>query len=175
MSHPTRDALLEAGLQLAEQHSLASISINDIVTQAKVAKGTFYVHFHDRAAYLVALHQSFHEGIKQKVLSAVQDKEPGFGRLQVGTVIYLDSCLQAKAVKALLLEARSEAPIAAEVQRRNADFAALAHADFEAEGWPHAEANARLFVAMSAEAALIELEIGKASPTLRTALFDFLQ
>jgi hypothetical protein len=100
---------------------------------------------------------------------------PGFGRLKVGIAVYLESCLQAKAVKALLLEARSEAPIAAEVQRRNADFATLAREDFEAEGWPRAEANARLFVVMGAEVALIELEAGQASPFARAAMFDFLQ
>jgi len=175
MSHPTRDALLQAGLQLAEQRGLASMSINDIVAEANVAKGTFYVHFHDRAAYLVALHQWFHDGIEENVLRAVQDLKPGLERLKVGTVVYLDSCLQAKAVKALLLEARSEAPIAEEVQRRNADFTALAREDFEAMGWPHAEINARLFVVMSAETALIELEMGKASSTARAALFDFLE
>ena len=173
MSHPTHDALLQAGLQLAERQGLGNMSINNIVAEAGVAKGTFYVHFRDRASYLVALHKWFHDPIKGNVLWATEDMAPGLERLKFGTTVYLDSCLHAKGVKALLLEARSEAPITDEVQRRNADFAALARDDFEAMGWPHAEVSARLFVVMSAEVALIELEMGKASAA-RAALFDFL-
>ncbi len=175
MSHPTRDALIEAGLKLAEQHGIAKMSVNAIVTAAEVAKGTFYVHFPDRAAYLVALHQWFHDGIKRKVLAATADLPPGSKRLRAGIIAYLDGCLQSKAVKALLLEARSEPAIAAEVQRRNADFATIAQVDFEAMGWQHAAHLARLYVVTVAEAAIMELETKQANPAVREALFQFIE
>jgi TetR/AcrR family transcriptional regulator, transcriptional repressor for nem operon len=175
MSHPTREALIEAGLRLAENHGLAGMSVNDVVAEAEVAKGTFYVHFRDRTAYLVSLHQWFHDRLKESVLAATADLPHGAERLRRGTTAYLDGCLQGKAVKALLLDARSEPAISAEVQRRNADFAGLAQEDFEAMGRPHAETSARLYVVMGAEAALMELEVGKASNEVRAALFQFIE
>ena len=59
MSHPTHDALLQASQRLAEQHGLTNMSLDAVVTEANVAKGTFYNHFQDRTAYLVALHRQF--------------------------------------------------------------------------------------------------------------------
>jgi TetR/AcrR family transcriptional regulator, transcriptional repressor for nem operon len=174
VSHPTREALLQAGLRLAEQHGLANMSVNEVVAAAGVAKGTFYVHFPDRTAYLVALHQWFHDQLKAAVLAATADLAPGPDRLQRGALAYLDGCLQAKAVKALLLEARSEPAIMDEVKRRNADFGELARQDIAAMGWPHAAITARFFVVMTAEAAIIELELGHADAATRDALFQFL-
>ncbi len=172
MSHPTRQALIDAGLELATQANLHRLTIDAVVNKAGVAKGTFYVHFPDRAAFLVALHQQFHERLLDRILQAVEGLPPGAERLRIGTQTYLDECLQQRAVKAILLEARSEAPITAEVHRRNATFAQLEQADFAALGWPDAEAAARLFVALGAEVALIELETGR-NEAARQALLRF--
>ncbi len=173
MPHPTRSALLEAGLRIAETQGLMNMTVDQIVREAGVAKGTFYVHFPDRVAFLLALHIQFHERLKQMILDAIGPMPPGAERLYRAALTYLDGCLRDKAVKALLLEARSEPAIAAEVQRRNADFAALAEADFAAMGWSEAAVCARLFVAMSAEAALVELEMGGRSEPVRRALGRF--
>jgi TetR/AcrR family transcriptional repressor of nem operon len=174
MSHPTHDALLQAGEQLAEQLGLNNLTVDAVVAEANVAKGTFYTHFHDRNAYLVALHRQFHNRIRDAILAATADFVPGTERLRKGTTVYLNECLQAKAVKALLLEARSLPAIAEQVRHRNAEFTHLAQIDFEAMGWPHPVPSARLFVVMSAEAALMELELCQASSEVRDALFGFI-
>jgi len=70
MAHPTHEALLQAGMRLAERHGLGNMSINAVVAEAGVAKGTFYVHFANRAAYLVALHQWFHNGLRSAIIDA---------------------------------------------------------------------------------------------------------
>ncbi len=172
MSHPTRQALLDAGLDLTDTAGLHHVTVDAIVNKAGVAKGTFYVHFADRRAYLVALHAQFHERLLAAMLQATAHLSPGAERLRQGTETYLDGCLEERAVKALLLEARCEAPIATEVQRRNAEFSALAQEDFTMLGWPDAEIGARLFVALVAEAALIELQTGRNDP-LRQVLWRF--
>jgi AcrR family transcriptional regulator len=174
-SHPTRSALIDAGLKLAEQQSLSSVTIDQIVHEAGVAKGTFYVHFPDRTSYLVALHQWFHDRLIEAVLNAVTDIPPGLESLRRGTIAYLDGCLHGKAVKALLLEARAEKAIQKEVQKRNVEFATLAQGSFEAMGWHNAEMSARLYVVITAEAALIELEHGGVDKNMRDALFQFIQ
>ena len=172
MSHPTRQALIEAGLDLTSVASLNRLTIDAIVQKAGVAKGTFYVHFADRTAYLVALHAYFHEQLRDTIFQAIATLPPGGKRLQLGSITYLDACLRARAVKAILLEARCEAPIAAEVQRRNAEFVLDAHADFAAMSWPDPANSARFYVAMVAEAALVELETD-ANEALRHALWHF--
>jgi TetR/AcrR family transcriptional repressor of nem operon len=172
LAHPTRQLLIDAGLELAAQGSLHRLTIDAVVSKAGVAKGTFYVHFPDRATFLVALHQQFHERLLDRILQAVEGLPPGAERLCRGTITYLDECLQQRGVKAILLEARSEAPITLEVQQRNASFAQLEQADFATLGWPDAETAARLFVALGAEVALIELETGR-NEAARQALWRF--
>lgn len=172
--HPTHEALLAAGLKLAEEHGLSSMTIDQIVREAGVAKGTFYNHFPDRVAFLVELHLQFHEHLKSLILSGIEGLPLGVERLRRAATIYLDGCLAMRAIKALLLEARSEPAIAVEVQRRNANFALLAEQDFSAIGWPYPAASARLFVVMCQEAAIMELEVGRPDETVRAALFQYI-
>jgi len=171
-AHPTRKALLDAGLELADSGSLLGMSVDVIVAQARVAKGTFYVHFKDRAGYFVALHQYFHEQLRDAVRVASAGQARGAPRLRASTVAYLDACLDARGVKAMLLEARGEPAVAHEVAASNERFAAAAAADFALLGFAHPADTARLFVAMVAETALLELAKGKRRPTLRTALWE---
>ncbi|HET8847098.1 MAG TPA: TetR/AcrR family transcriptional regulator [Ktedonobacteraceae bacterium] len=172
MSHPTRQALIEAGFALASLESLNRITVDAIVKQAGVAKGTFYVHFTDRAAFLLALHAHFHKQLRSCIQQAMEGLPPGASRLRKGAEAYLDECLKKRAVKALLLEARSEAPIVEAAQERNREFARIAHDDFQVLGWPDASSCARLFVVLVAEVALVEIETGQ-NEALRQALWSF--
>jgi len=171
-AHPTRQALLGAGLTLADTGSLGSMSVDVIVAEAGVAKGTFYVHFKDRAGYLEALHRHFHEQLRDAVRDAAGDLPRGGARLRASTVAYLDACLAARGVKAMLLDARGEPAVANAVSASNDRFATAAKPDFDALGVAHPIDTARLFVAMVAETALLELAKGKRRPTLRAALWD---
>jgi len=174
MSHPTRQALLDAGFALASTESLNRITVDAIVNKAGVAKGTFYVHFADRAAFLLALHAQFHEQLRNCIQQAMATLSPGAGRLRKGAEAYLDECLKERAVKALLLEARSEAPLIEAAQRRHSEFANVACDDFIALGWPDADACARLFVVLVAEVALVEIETGR-NEAMRQALWGFVR
>lgn len=171
-THPTRQLLLDAGLVLAEHTPLSGIAIDEIVKEAGVAKGTFYVHFHDRTEFLLALHDQFHDDLRTRIAAATVDAPPGAARLKASTVAYLDGCLKAQGVKAMLVHARGEPAIAAKVMASNARFAKAAGGDFRQLGVKHPLESARLFVAMTAEIALLELEAGGRQPKLRAALWD---
>jgi TetR/AcrR family transcriptional regulator, transcriptional repressor for nem operon len=153
----TREALVNAGLTVAQEHGFAGMSVNRVVQAAGVAKGTFYVHFPDRGAFLAALHQRFHDGVSAAVQRSVGGLPPGRRRLDRGLQTYLDECQRATAVKAMLLEARNDDAVADAVALRNEAFAALAAPDLTAMGWPEPVLAARMIIAMAAEAALIEL------------------
>ena len=170
-THPTREILLDAGVRLAERKSLLDTSVDEIVRQAKVAKGTFYVHFADRTAFVVALHRRFYDELNAAIDAAVEGLPPGAERLQRGALAYLDGCLRSKAVKAVLLEASTVADIAHEVTARSTYAAARAARDFKAMGSVPAEGSARLFVAMVSEVALAELANRGPDKALRAALW----
>ena len=172
MVHPTRQALIDAGFALASTESLNRITVDAIVSKAGFAKGTFYVHFADRAAFLLALHVQFHEHLRDCIQQVIATLPPGAERLRKGVEVYLDECLKERALKALLLDARSEAPLTEAVQQRNREFATLASVDFQVLGWPDANASARLFTVLVAEVALVELETGR-NEAMRQALWSF--
>jgi AcrR family transcriptional regulator len=171
----TRAALLDAGMAVAERDGLAGLSVNTVVAHAKVAKGTFYVHFADRAAFLDALHARFYENVGETIAAAVRDLPLGAERLARGMEAYLDACLAHRAVKALLLEMRSEAHVTAAIEARTLLFAKLVEPNLAAMRWPDAEVAARLVVAMTSEAALLELDARKRRPAVRRALRQLIE
>jgi TetR/AcrR family transcriptional regulator, transcriptional repressor for nem operon len=169
----TREALIDAGLRLAERTGLSSLSVNLIVADAGVAKGTFFHHFGDRASYLLALHREFHERLAGQVQTAIVGMSPGRDRLITVANTYLDGCLRDRGVRALLLEARAEPAITDGISRRNNASAELCRSDFAAQKNPHPYESAQLWVGLVAEAALIEHQAGKALPALRKAVAQF--
>jgi AcrR family transcriptional regulator len=146
------------------------VSVNDIVREAGVAKGTFYVHFPDRSALLVAVHQRFHEQIGMAIGEAVREFDPGVQRLLAAANAYLDACIALVGTKAMLLEARADLAVSADAAARERTLAKQAARSFEAVGITHAPEAARLYVALVAETALVELEYGQRVPTMREEL-----
>jgi TetR/AcrR family transcriptional regulator, transcriptional repressor for nem operon len=171
----TREALIDAGLRLAERTGLSGLSVNLIVAEAGVAKGTFFHHFGDRASYLLALHREFHERLADAVQAAVAGMPPGRRRLISAAHTYLDGCLRDRGVRALLLEARAESTVTAEIARRNVANARLCRPDFAALKRPYPYESAQLWVGMTAEAALIEHQAAAALPGIRAALEQFVK
>jgi len=170
----TREALLDAGVTVAEGHGLSGLSVNRVVAEAGVAKGTFYVHFADRAAFVDALHQRFHSRVQDAVALATEGTSPGADRIVSGVEAYLDTCLDDRAVKALALEARSDPALNAVMSARHERFAASAVPSFKAMGWPDATAASHLLAAMTAEIAIRELDAGRRLPAARRSLRRFL-
>jgi AcrR family transcriptional regulator len=173
-AHRTREALLDAGVAIAEQHGLAGLSVNRVVAEAGVAKGTFYVHFSDRAAFVDALHERFHSRVEAAVAEATEGLPPGAERIGAAVEAYLDVCLADRAVKALALEARSDPALSTSMAARHDRFAAAAIPSFKAMGWPDAPAASQLLAAMTAEIAIRELDAGRRLPASRRTLRRFL-
>jgi TetR/AcrR family transcriptional regulator, transcriptional repressor for nem operon len=170
----TREALLDAGVAVADRHGLGALSVNRVVAEAGVAKGTFYVHFADRESFVDALHERFHSRVAAAMASAVADVAPGPDRLVAGADAYLDACLADRAVKALAVEARSDPALLASMAGRHERFAATAVPSFRAMGWPDAAAAANLLAAMTSEVAIRELDAGRRLAPARRSLRRFL-
>jgi TetR/AcrR family transcriptional regulator, transcriptional repressor for nem operon len=171
-THPTRTLLLDTGLELADTASLAAMPIDDVVRAARVAKGTFYVHFASRTDYLLALHQHFHDRLRTAIENATTGLAAGGDHLRAATLAYLEGCLNARGVKAMLAAARGEPAVTARVAATNRQFAIDAQPDFAALGANRPFQRAMLYVAMVAEIALLELDAGDRDPRLRNELWE---
>ena len=167
---PGRNALLDAGQRLLSTADLARISVNAIVAEAGMAKGSFYQHWPSRADYVRALHDRFHDQLGESIAAAMADLPPGPDRLEAGMSAYLDGCLAEPATKALLVQSRTEAGLSDLVAARNESAAALMLPDLVALGWMPPEPIAALLVAAIAEIALVELAAGKRDNKLRRGL-----
>lgn len=170
----TREALLDAGTALAEQHGLAGVSVNMVVARAGVAKGTFYVHFKDRATFVDAMHERFHSRVQSAVDEAVAGLAPGAVRIFRSTQAYLDVSLANRGVKALALEARSDPTMQGSMAARRERLAAAGVADLRAMGWDDAEAAAQLLAAMTREISVLEFDAGRPLTASRRVLGRFL-
>jgi len=169
-----RTALLDAGAALADGDGLRALSVNAIVAQAGMAKGSFYQHFPSRKDYVIALHRRYHDHITEQVLAAVGHLPHGADRLHAGVDAFLDACLETKGTKAFLAQARTETDLLDEVQSRNALVGAELAADMVALGVEQPEAKAHLVVAMVADISLQELYDNEPRRDLRAALFALL-
>jgi TetR/AcrR family transcriptional regulator, transcriptional repressor for nem operon len=168
--HPTRLALLDAGIALAAELPLAKLSVDRIVQRAGVAKGTFYLHFADRSAFAVALYQRFLALVEDALQQARQGLDPGADRLAKTMTTYLDTCLSRNEARALLFDAHSDPAVSEEVQKADEQFARWVASDLRAAGAEHARETARLLAAATSEAARVELGRGRRQPNLRAAL-----
>ncbi|AYF73494.1 TetR/AcrR family transcriptional regulator [Nocardia yunnanensis] len=169
-AEPGRNALLDAGAEVAAREGLRGLSVNAVVQAAGMAKGTFYHHFPDRRGYVVALHRRYHEQLAVTIAAAVGDREPGPDRLRAGLTAYLDACLATRGTKAFLAQSRTDADLLDEVNARNQLVAAVIVPDLAVLGWADPASVAHLVIAMAAETALAELYSAAPRPELRAAL-----
>ncbi len=170
-SHPTRTELLDAAVKVVERVGLAAMTINDVTKEAELAKGTFYIHFTDRSALLVAIHRRFHDDLFALIGGVVGSLPPGRERAAARVEAFLDGCRRQPAVRALLLQARTEPAISDEVARRNNEAVRMLTDDLRAARRTGFEAEtARLITAATIEAAALELAAKRRLPLVRKAV-----
>ena len=169
-SEATRGDLLDAGLRLADEHGVRGLSVNAIVAEAARSKGAFFHHFPDRDSYLVELHRRLHDDMWARMRELGGDMPPGPERLHIVAEVYLDTFLARRGTRALLLEARGEPAIRAEIVERNTRGAEILADDFAALGWPDPARPARLWIAALAEVGIVEFERGRRDRASRRAL-----
>lgn len=167
--HPTRHLLLDAAERIAGRDGLDALSVGEITGEAGLAKGTFYVHFPDRGTVLVELHRRFHDRVFERVAAASAQCRPGPERARRRMLAFLDCSRQEHSVRAMLLQARTEPAVLFEVRRRNDAAARLLATDLRGLV-AHPLETARMLVAATAEAALLEFDAGRQLPRVRAAL-----
>ncbi|MBO0676181.1 TetR/AcrR family transcriptional regulator [Mycolicibacterium sp. S2-37] len=171
----TKEALLDAGEAVAARDGLSGLSVTAVTTQAGVAKGTFYVYFADRAAFIEALDRRFYERVKEAVLDVVAPIAPGRVLLMAAVTAYLDVCLAHRSIKAVILEARVHSVRGAAFADLVDQFTAIMAPSLEVIGMTPVGVYARLLIALASEVALIELERGSSVDEARAGVRKMLE
>lgn len=155
-----RARLLVAGAVIAERDGLAGLTVAAVAREAGLAKGSFYVYFADRESLIDELHQAFYANVNAAVTAAIAGLAPGHELLLMAIDAYLDVCLANRAVKALVFETRAQPGLTTTLAEREELFARLAEPSMHAIGLTPPAIAARLVVALTSEAAMIEMEAG---------------
>ncbi len=79
----TRDALIQAGMELFAEQGLDLPSLDAVCARAGYTRGAFYVHFADREAFIVAVMESATTHFVEALLSA-QGHAAGLGEVVTG-------------------------------------------------------------------------------------------
>ena len=86
---PVKEALVRAGQTLFSHHPVDAVAIDDIVGEAGVAKGSFYKHFPDKEALLLAVAGRIRDRIEREVTAANAEVIDPARRVARGICVYL--------------------------------------------------------------------------------------
>lgn len=168
-NHPTRLELLDSAARIADRDGTTALTVEAITKDAGHAKGTFYIHFEDRADLLVELHRRFHDELFAQIERITDVEAHGPTRARSRMTAFLDGCRNQIGVRSMLFQARHEPVIAKLARQRNDEAARTLAADIK-DATPTPTETARLLVAATIEVAIQELTSGRRLPRLRTAL-----
>jgi len=89
----TRAALFDAGLKLFAERAVDTISIDDIVQQAGVAKGSFFNHFADKGEFASAVATKIRIGVEVNIAAVNRDVTDPALRLAQGICSFVQFAL----------------------------------------------------------------------------------
>jgi len=89
----TRAALFDAGLKLFAERAVDTISIDDIVQQAGVAKGSFFNHFADKGEFASAVAMKIRIGVEVNIAAVNRDVTDPALRLAQGICSFVQFAL----------------------------------------------------------------------------------
>lgn len=170
----TRATLLAAGERVASEYGLAGLSVGRVIDAAGASKGSFFHHFTDRSAFLVALHQDFHARMGEVVGTATAGMPPGRERVVRAADAYWDFALAERGMRALLFEARVDPAVRENARRETAAQVKTFGPDLRTMRVSGSASVGRLLVAMVVEVAFAETESGHRETQLRNAFFALL-
>jgi len=79
---PTRGRILDAALDLFSREGYHSSRMDDIVSEAKVSKGSIYFHFPNKEQLFLALVDQFADLIERNVNEAIEQEAEGIDRVR---------------------------------------------------------------------------------------------
>ncbi|MGH2957594.1 MAG: TetR/AcrR family transcriptional regulator [Solirubrobacterales bacterium] len=98
----TRDALVQAGLDLFAARGYAEVGTEEIVARARVTRGALYHHFADKRDLFRAVHERVERELVEGIAAQLEGVEDPWELMVAGTRAFLDAC-EDPAVKRIAL------------------------------------------------------------------------
>jgi AcrR family transcriptional regulator len=98
----TRDALIQAALELFTKRGYASVGTEEIVTRAKVTRGALYHHFEDKRDLFRVVFERVEAGLMERIGARMDATDDPWGLMLAGMRSFLDAC-EEPAVKQIAL------------------------------------------------------------------------
>lgn len=98
----TREALIDAALQLFTERGYADVGTEEIVARAKVTRGALYHHFEDKRDLFRAVFERVEEDLMARIGRSMQAVEDPWELMLAGVAAFLDAC-EEPAVKRISL------------------------------------------------------------------------
>ena len=105
----TREALVAAGLRLLAAKPIDAISIDEIVQEAGVAKGSFYNHFDDKDGLARTIAGRIQVDVEREVEAANRDIEDPARRVVRAVCVYIRHALTDRQRASVLLRLHADA------------------------------------------------------------------
>jgi AcrR family transcriptional regulator len=103
----TRDALVQAGLDLFAERGYAEVGTEEIVARARVTRGALYHHFRDKRDLFRAVHERVERELMERVGERMEASAGPWELMLSGMRAFLDAC-EEPAVKQIAL---TDAPV----------------------------------------------------------------
>jgi AcrR family transcriptional regulator len=113
----TRAQLLSAATALISRQAVESITIDDIVKEAGVAKGTFYVHFEDTQALVVAVADGLIETFDELLQPQREALTDPILRIAFGCASFIEKAIENPSWAAVVGRMASSYPLIGRIAR----------------------------------------------------------
>lgn len=101
-AHATREALIQAALELFTERGYAAVGTEEIVTRAKVTRGALYHHFTDKRDLFRAVFERVEGDLMERIGSTMEGADDAWNLMVAGMRAFLDAC-EEPAVKQISL------------------------------------------------------------------------
>src|SRR4051794_3045420 len=98
----TREALIDAALELFTERGYAEVGTEEIVAQAKVTRGALYHHFTDKRDLFRAVFERVEGDLMQRIGATMRSADDPYELMVSGMRAFLDAC-EEPAVKQISL------------------------------------------------------------------------
>jgi AcrR family transcriptional regulator len=103
----TREALIEAALELFTERGYAAVGTEEIVAQAKVTRGALYHHFEDKRDLFRAVFQRVEGGLMERIGARMKAASDPWKLMLNGMRSFLDACEEPAVKQVALTDAPS--------------------------------------------------------------------
>ncbi len=103
----TREALIEAALELFTERGYAAVGTEEIVARAKVTRGALYHHFEDKRDLFRAVFQRVEGGLMERIGARMKAASDPWELMLNGMRSFLDACEEPAVKQVALTDAPS--------------------------------------------------------------------